>query len=522
MEVSLNQLTKGGDFADLSASHYNLDSSFNILETGFDDLSANHYNLDSSFVALETGFDDLSGKHYLLEVSLNEVTKGGDFADLSASHYNLDSSFNILETGFDDLSGKYYNLDSSFVALETGFDDLSGNFSNLSDNFSNLSGNHNSLDNSFSNFIDNEYADLFNVVNNLNNIRVSSYIPKPYIARHPNVYVKNNYTAIEVGRVFKSASNEIVLVVDLGSIELLNVEQYYDDENKVVDSSGDGYSRVLGEIENDHGGGVIVNSMINNRPNQDVAISSGTTGLQYFEQSIPIPAEGVHLLGSSDLVNTITDNSYNGFHFCMIECRFTIGPIPRDFAGNPFTGGDKYIHETFPYNRPEWNSGASHNGQTATINFYVCPSHFNYQGTDISENENDTSWYAPLTINDVSAQPITAHNLLQYQPIDDNPETSYIYLNYTHSEETPHRFYISNTLYNYWTATDYSKNLQIFSPNINEDGWIKENNGNWEWDDTIDISNTSSAEKRYTITYRKIICTDNAEIEAKKYRIGFI
>ena len=42
---------------------------------------------------------------------------------------------------------------------------------------------------------------------------------------------------------------------------------------------------------------------------------------------------------------------------------------------------------------------------------------------------------------------------------------------------------------------------------------------NWEHINIIDISNTNNATKRYTILYRKIICIDNAEIQAKKYRI---
>ena len=113
---------------------------------------------------------------------------------------------------------------------------------------------------------------------------------------------------------------------------------------------------------------------------------------------------------------------------------------------------------------------------------------------------------------------LNKHNKLYFT--DDNPEISYIDLSYTHNNETPHRFYISNALYEYWTATDYSKNLQIFSPNMS--GWVKENMENWDHTTIIDISNTANANIRHSIGYRKIFCTDNAEILAKKYRIGFI
>ena len=477
--------------------------------------SYNDHALKKTFV-----HSDFS-KNHVINLGHNLVNNSGDYSiffvisDVYGNYLSFRKDIQMTnnpspELGdlFNDLSTNYYNLASSVSDFTAGkFTDLSGAFTDLSRAFTDLS-------NTF-------YTDMDNLIISINNVNNNPYVPKPYIARHPNVYVKNNYNAIEVGTVFESPSNEIILAVDLGSIELFNVEQYYNSENNLVDSSNDGYSRVLGEIDNDIVGGILIQSVINSRPNNEFTAEVGTTGLQYFEQSIPIPQDGIVNATPPPEYNTITDNSYSGFHFCNINVEFKIGPIPIDFAGNPFRG-DKYTQYTFPYNRPEWNTGTSVGGQVATINFYVCPSHFNYQGTDISENVNNTSWYAPLTINDASDQPITAHHLLQYQPIGDNPETSYIYLNYTHSEETPHRFYISNTLYNYWTVTDYSKNLQIFSPNINEDAWIKENIGNWVWDDTIDISNTSSANKRYTINYRKIVCTDNAEIEAKKYRIGFI
>ena len=151
----------------------------------------------------------------------------------------------------------------------------------------------------------------------------------------------------------------------------------------------------------------------------------------------------------------VLDSCYNGMDLYEIYIVFLEGPTPKDFAGTEVSL-NIYTSDTFPYEEDKLK-----------VPFTFYPSHFNYQGTDVSENDNDTSWCELLKINDIESQPITAHHLLQYQPIDDNPETSYIYLSYTHRyNDTPHRFYISNALYNYWTTSDYSKNLQIFSSQI--------------------------------------------------------
>tara|TARA_Y100000389_G_scaffold4204_2_gene3985 strand:+ start:1531 stop:6240 length:4710 start_codon:yes stop_codon:yes gene_type:complete len=575
------------NFDDLSSNHYNLENIFNtFLANDFTNLSTNHNNLDSSLIALEIVVDDLSGKQYLLEASLNQLTKSGDFVELSGNFYTLESSFNSLNIEFNDLSGEHYTkftelsnslstLESSFNILDNEFNILSSKtysletslnqltqteeFIELSENVFSLESSFIVLDNNFSNLdiivttlsgvidninqnidteikgvlqtftestnglvpapnssgdnncycehddvsyylrvdgtwatpVDNNFTTEYkNMLLTLNTAINTPYIPEPYIARQPSVTTNHNNKAFEVG----TDISQVGFSIDPGSIELLGRDQYYDDSNNVVDNSNNGSSRYLGFF-------------------RDIK-------LRHYEQNYYISPLNVNadkfdisLIDLSNYGNNILlDTSHNGIDFYEIIIYFYEGPIPKNFGGFEVQE-NIYTLDKFPFDLTSEFKPL----------FKIYPSHFNYQGTDVSENNNDTSWCELLKNNDTYTQPITAHHMLQYQPVDDNPETSFIHLNYTHKyNDIPHRFYISNTLYNYWTVTDYSKNLQIFSPNITEDGWIKENMQNWNWDNTTDIYNTNNVNKRYSIEYRKIICTDNVEIQAKKYRIGFI
>ena len=145
-ELSGNFYDLNDDFNDLSGKHYALENSFNeVTKSGdFVDLSINFYDLESSFNDLNDDFNDLSGKHYALENSFNEVTKSGDFADLSSNFYDLETSFNDLNDDFNDLSGKHYALENSFneVTKSGDFADLSSNFYDLETEFDDLSSSY--------------------------------------------------------------------------------------------------------------------------------------------------------------------------------------------------------------------------------------------------------------------------------------------------------------------------------------------------------------------------------------------
>lgn len=289
----------------------------------------------------------------------------------------------------------------------------------------------------------------------------------------------SNNSVVEFG---SRKSYTLTFTANPGKITLSGVDQQYDSSDQTVTSGGVvRYTGAISSVKvNDFDGG----------DNSFTQSDSGGTETYSGYSTV-----GNFVISNYDFDDT--SKATNG-----VEVKVTIkwdqGPIPIDSTGASYNGSG------FP--------SAANTTKTAQATVY--PAYYNYQGT------NTAGGYEKMKKNATQNMSLTKHSGLQYIPSSNTNVSQFIFQDYTHTTAAPHRFYISEILYTYWTTHPKNKSLQVYSPNGDGTGWAAENMANFSISDsTTDVTITETGPG--SVTYKLIKYLPNDGTGPKKYKLVF-
>ena len=288
----------------------------------------------------------------------------------------------------------------------------------------------------------------------------------------------SNNSVVEFG---STKSYTLTFTANPGKITLSGVDQQYDSSDQTVTSGG--VVRYTGAISS-----VIVNDFDGGDNSFTQSDSGGTETYSGYS------TVGNFVITNYDFDNT--DDATDGVEV-KVKIKWNVGPGAVDSTGATYAGGG------IPW------AGTAEKTAQAT----VYPAYFNYQGTSTAGG------YEKMKKNAGATMSLKKHKDLQYMPHNVTNLSQFIFQDYTHTTAAPHRFYISEILYTYWTSTK-SKSLQVYSPNGDGTGWAAENMANFSISDsTTDVTITETGPG--SVTYKLIKYTPDDGTGPKKYKLVF-